>query len=210
MKKTSLIINVILIIAVIILYGLYFAKPKSLSQKAAGASGTDSTRAAEAYATIVYVNIDTLLANYDMFSDFQNKLNEKQKISENKLTTRGQKWQNKVTEYQNNLQKGLVTRSEAQKIEKQLQQEQQELLKMKDDLAGKLMEEQQVSYRKVLYSVVDYLEDYSKAHHYKYVLSTTLGGNILYGDKSLDITRDVLEGLNIKYKAIRDSILKAN
>ena len=208
MKKTSLIINVILIVAVAALYVLFFSHPGSTGKNMKKSAGIDTSQLVTP--KIVYVNIDTLLANYDMFTDFQNKLSDKQKASEDKLNTRGQKWQNKVTEYQNNLKRGLVTRSEAQKIEQQLSQEQQEIMKMKNDLSSKLMEEQQVSYRKVLFSVVDYLNEYSKLHHYQYVLSTTLGGNLLYGDKNLDITRDVVDGLNLKYKAVRDSVLKAN
>jgi outer membrane protein len=159
--------------------------------------------------TIVYVNMETLLANYDMFADLQERLQKKQKDSESKLNARGQKWQTKVNEFQNNLQRGLVTRSEAQKIQTQLEQEQQQIMQMKDELAGKLMEEQQVGSRKVMFSIVDFLNDYSQAHHYKYVLSTTVGGAVLYGDKQLDVTRDVLEGLNEKYKTVRDSLLKA-
>ncbi len=209
MKKTSLIINGILIIAVIVLFVLYFTHPKSSSQQTNLTARADT--AGNPALSIAYVNMDTLMANYDFSVDLQEKLAKKQKVSEDKLTTRGQKWQNKVSEYQNNMKRGLVTRSEAQKIEQQLSQEQQEILKLKDDLASKLMEEQQVSTRKVLYSITDYLNEFSKVHHYKYILSTTtLGGTILYGDKNLDVTQEVLEGLNKKYESIRDSVLKAN
>ena len=209
MKKTSLVINVILIIAVVVLFVLHFTHAESSPQKTNVTTRADT--AGHPAFSIAYVNMDTLMANYDFSVDLQQKLAKKQKVSEDKLNTRGQKWQNKVTEYQNNMKRGLVTRSEAQKIEQQLSQEQQEILKMKDDLASKLLEEQQVSTRKVLYSITDYLNEFSKAHHYKYILSTTtLGGTILYGDKDLDVTRDVLEGLNKKYESVRDSVLKAN
>ena len=209
MKKTSLIINVILIIAVIVLFVLHFTHSESSPQKTNVTARADT--AGNPALFIAYVNMDTLMANYDFSVDLQQKLGNKQKTSEDKLNTRGKKWQNKVTEYQNNLKRGLVTRSEAQKIEQQLSQEQQEILKMKDDLASKLMEEQQVSTRKVLYSIMDYLDEYAKAHHYKYILSTTtLGGTILFGDKDLDVTQDVLAGLNKKYESIRDSVLNAN
>ncbi len=206
MKKSSLIINVLLLVAVAVLYVLYFTRP-GVSEKKRPSRLLDTSQML--VPKIVYVNIDTLLANYDMFADYQNKLNEKQKSSETKLNSRSQTWQNKVTDYQNNLKRGLVTRSEAQKIEQQLSQEQQELVKLKNDLSSKLMEAQQVSYRKVLFSIVDYLKGYSQLHHYQYVLSTTAGGNLLFGDKNFDVTKQVMEGLNLKYKSVRDSVLKA-
>ncbi len=205
MKKSSLILNVILLIAVVVLYILYFTAGKNSGGVAPAVVG-DTASVGEM--SIVYVNMDTLLANYDMFSDLQNRLQKKQMDSESKLNARGQKWQTKVSEFQNNLQRGLVTRSEAQKIQAQLEQEQQQILQMKDDLASRLMEEQQVGSRKVIFSIVDFLNDYSRQHQYRYVLSTTVGGAVLYGDKQLDITEDVLAGLNEQYKSVRDSLLK--
>ncbi len=208
MKKSSLLLNVVLLIAVAVLYVLYFTGNKESSLAAVTVSSDDTVSAGGG--AIVYVNIDTLMAHYDMSVDLQNQLQKKQQDSESKLNARGQKWQNKVNEFQNNMQRGLVTRSEAQKIQTQLEQEQQEILKMRDDLAGSLMEEQQVSTRKIIYSIVDFLNAYSKQHHYRYVLSsTTVGGAILYGDEQLDITQQVLEGLNEQYKTKRDSLLKA-
>jgi outer membrane protein len=206
MKKSSLILNVILLIAVVVLYILHFTAGKSSGGVAPAVAG-DTASVGEM--SIVFVNMDTLLANYDMFSDLQDRLQKKQMDSESKLNARGQKWQTKVSEFQNNLQRGLVTRSEAQKIQAQLEQEQQQILQMKDDLASRLMEEQQVGSRKVIFSIVDFLNDYSRQHHYRYVLSTTVGGAVLYGDKQLDITEDVLAGLNEQYKSVRDSLLKA-
>ena len=206
MKKSFLILNVVLLIAVIVLYILYFTG-KSTSGGVMPVVAGDTASVGEM--SIVYVNMDTLLANYDMFSDLQDRLQKKQMDSESKLNARGQKWQTKVNEFQNNLQRGLVTRSEAQKIQTQLEQEQQQILKMKDDLAGSLMEEQQVGSRKVIFSIVDFLNEYSREHHYRYVLSTTVGGAVLYGDKQLDITTEVLEGLNEQYKSVRDSLRKA-
>ena len=208
MKKSSLILNVILLISVVVLYVLYFTG-KSTSGEASVQPVAGTVETGTGDGSIVYVNMDTLLANYDMFADLQDRLQKKQQASESKLNARGQKWQNKVNEFQSNLQKGLVTRSEAQKIQNQLQQEQQEIMKLKDDLANQLLEEQQVGTRKVIFSIVDFLDDYSQEHHYRYVLSTTAGGAVLYGEKQLDVTQEVLEGLNAKYKTVRDSVLHA-
>ena len=208
MKKSSLILNVILLIAVVVLYVLYFTGRSAGKETTQPVTGT-APAAAVGEMPIVYVNMDTLLARYDMFADLQDRLQKKQQDSESKLNTRGQKWQNKVNEFQSNLQKGLITRSEAQKIQNQLQQEQQEIMQMKDDLSNNLLEEQQVGTRKVIFSIVDFLNGYSQQHHYRYVLSTTIGGAVLYGDRQLDVTQEVVEGLNEQYKTVRDSVLKA-
>ncbi len=207
MKKSSLILNLLLLVAVILLYVLFFTQKNGSSAPSRGIAA--DTNAVPATLNIVYVNIDTLMAGYDMYADLQARLQKKQQDSESKLNARGQKWQNKVNEFQNNLQRGLVTRSEAQRIQKELEQEQQELLNMRNELANSLMEEQQVSTRKVVYSIIDFLNGYCKEHNYQYVLSTTVGGAVLYGDKRFDVTQDVLAGLNEHYKTVRDSLLQA-
>ena len=63
-----------------------------------------------------------------------------------------------------------------------------------------LAEEEQVMYRQVLNEVMEYLEEYNADYNYKYIFSKSFGGQILYTDKSLNITSDVLKGLNEKYK----------
>jgi len=206
-KKTSLIINIVLILAVAVLYVLYFTNPRSAAKTPKSTYNTDTLDVVTSQ--IVYVNMDTLLANYDMFADYQNKFAAKQKSSEAKLNSKTQQWQNKVNNYQDNMKKGLITRSQAQKIEQQLSQEQQDIVKLKNDLSSKLMEDQQVMNRRILYSIMDYLKDYNLTHHYKYILSTTMGGNVLYADKNFDITLEIIDGLNKHYQTIRDSVLKA-
>lgn len=207
MKKSGLIVNIVLAVAVIVLYVLYFTSGKGVASQQSGSVSADTLAAAET--RIVYVNIDTLLANYDMYHDFEDKFAEKQKKSEAQLDDRSKKWQTRVTNYQDLLQKGLITRSKAAEMEQQLGQEQQQLLQLKDQLAQQLMEQQQVMNRQILYSIMEYLEKYNTGK-YKYILSNTVGGSLLYADKELDITGDVIRGINSYYAGIRDSVLQAN
>jgi outer membrane protein len=52
----------------------------------------------------------------------------------------------------------------------------------------------------VLTQINAYLKKYGKAHGYKIVMAATEYGNIAYADESLDITADVLKGLNEEYQ----------
>jgi len=208
MKKANIIINIVLLIAVAVLFVLHFSSRGGQSVENSAVQRSDSLQVPAQ--EIVYVNIDTLLAGYDMFHDFEGKFQEKQKSSEAKLDNRSKQWQNRVNNYQNMVQKGLITRSKAQEMQQQLGQEQQDLLKLKDDLASQLMEQQQVMNRQILFSIMEYLEKYNAGHRYKYILSNSIGGNLLYADKTLDITGDVISGINRYYAGIRDSVLQAN
>ncbi len=57
-----------------------------------------------------------------------------------------------------------------------------------------------LKYQQVLRdSLNNFLNEYNKDGRYKMILSKS-GDNILYADKALDITNDVVAGLNKRYK----------
>jgi len=82
-------------------------------------------------------------------------------------------------------------------------QEQQNLMQLRDNMSQQLAEEQQVMNRQLLNNIMEYLKNYNKTHDYKYILSNSFGGPLLYSDKALDITREVLRGINAEYKSTR-------
>jgi outer membrane protein len=45
-----------------------------------------------------------------------------------------------------------------------------------------------------------YLDEYGKSHHYDLILGTVQGGSILYGSSGVDITDDIIKGLNKRYE----------
>ncbi len=54
--------------------------------------------------------------------------------------------------------------------------------------------------RQVINAIMEYLRENSAQYNYKYVLGTSFGGNILYANDSLDITGNIVKGLNEKYQ----------
>ena len=208
MKKVQVFVNAILSVAIVVLFILYFTSGKSAGSGEGETFSTD-TLSLNNTTDVVYVNIDTLLANYDMYHDFEGKFEEKQKSSEAQLDDRSKKWQTRVSNYQDLLKKGLITRSKAAEMEQQLGQEQQDILQLKDQLSAQLMEQQQVMNRQILFSIMEYLEKYNQGK-YRYILSNSVGGNLLYADPVLDITDEVIRGINEYYAGIRDSVLQAN
>jgi outer membrane protein len=64
-----------------------------------------------------------------------------------------------------------------------------------------LQEENVVSQNKVIDYIMDYLEEYNSDGKYRYILSFSFGGGILYASDSHDITAEVLRGINEKYES---------
>ena len=196
MKNLSLILNAVLFVAVGVLFYLNFSDgQKSGSGQSSVGDITEQSREM----TIVYVNIDTLLNHYAYFQDMQDEFQDKQSELEAELNQRSRQYETSARDYQNKVQKGLVTRREAAEIEQQLMQEQQRLLQLRDDLTMQLAEEEQVRNRRLINSIMEYLEVYNQDHHYQFIFSNSFGDNLLYANNMLDITWSVLPGLNDQY-----------
>lgn len=202
MNKKHLIIESILAVALVVLYILHFTSGKSANSSVATSStGTPIAQSAN----IAYVYIDSLLNNYDSYHDMRASLAQKQKTMEAELSNKGRNLEKAVGDYQEKAQKGLITRSEAQKIEQQLGVEQQNLVRLRDQLNQQLAEEEQVLNRRLINDIVVYLKEYNKDGRYNFIMSNTFGGSLLNCPDSLNITKDVLAGLNEKYTASKKS-----
>jgi outer membrane protein len=197
MKKLSLILNIALALALVALYILHFTgiatskNKKTSTENVAGNLGSGS---------IFYVQIDTVLSKFNMAIDLSGELESKFKSSDTELQLKQKSYQNDINDYQYKAQRGLITRSEAQNIEQQLYNKQQALLKLQQDLTQEINEQQAVMNRKVINAIMEYLKEHSSQFNYKYVLGTSFGGNILYANDSLDITYNIIKGLNEKYQ----------
>ena len=149
---------------------------------------------------IAYVELDSIIEHYSMTKDLTGELEVKMKKMESDLTNRERKFQANVNDFQNKATKGLETRSRLAEMEQQLSVEQQNLMQLAERYRMEMAEEQSVMQRKIIQSIMDYLKEYNKEKGYKYILGNAFDAKILYADPSLNITADVLRGLNAQYK----------
>jgi outer membrane protein len=197
MKNINLVINAVLALALIVVFILLFSlrgqvkelKSQPLAFKTAGSG------------KIVYINIDTLQNAYEMYFDMKTRIEGKQKKMVSDLDDKKKVFERSVAEYQDKAKKGLLLSSEMQKIEQQLGADQQNLMRLNETMQQQLAEETQVENRKLMNSIIDYLKDYNKDGRFQYIFGHAYGSNLLYASDSLDITYDVLKGLNEKYRS---------
>ncbi len=153
---------------------------------------------------IAFIELDSVIAHFDMALDKTSELEQKTKNSEAELTAKSQAFDRDVKDYQNKAQKGLITRATAAEMEQTLAQQQQQLLTLRDQMAYNLNEEGTVAQRQVLEYINMYLAEFNADGRYQYILAKQFPGPILYSDSTLDITAAVITGLNTKYKAEKD------
>jgi outer membrane protein len=194
MKKLSVVLFAVLTLAIIGLYFLHFT-----GNKKSTVSGSGTSVSAPAGA-IAYINIDTVIFKFDMFTDKRNDLVSKQKSAEAELTSKAGQYEKGVKDYQDKVTKGLVTRATAAQMEQSLTQQQQELVTLRDKLQSNLMEEEQVMNRQILEYITKFLEQNKSDYNYQYILGKSFGSVVLYSDNGLDITAKVIDAINKKYK----------
>src|SRR5512138_2551893 len=196
MNKLNVILFVVLLLAVAVLYFFHF--------KGAGKNSTTgiSKGVSEMPAQgIVFVNIDSVIFNLDLFKDRRDELMTKQKNAEAELNSKGTAYEKGVKDYQDKVNKGLITRATAAQTEQGLIQQQQELVSLRDKLQSNLVEEEQVMNRQVLEYITKFIDENKTQYDYQFILGKSFGGPVLYSNSSLDLTHQLLTALNKKYQS---------
>ncbi len=198
MKKTSLIITTVLALAVAALYVLYFTGAGAGKPNKKKAATSESTEVASG--SIVYFRIDSLLQHYDYFLDLQADLEAKAKVIDDDLTKKGRAFEKDVTNFQEKVQKGLITRSQAETQQNQLAARQQELEQYAQQKQVEMQEENQVMLNRVLDAIKTFATEYRIENNFDLILTTDGTSNsIMDGSSALDITNAMVEGLNQEY-----------
>lgn len=190
-NNTSLIWNVVLSLAVAVLFFLHFSGKSSDTSTAADGAVVEGRRT-------VYVQVDSLLKNYDFFKDTRKELENKNFQLENELTTKGRSLQNEVAFFQQRAQ--TMTPEQARSTEAQLMKKQQDLMAYRDQSAQALGQEEAKKNEELYKNIRAYIEKYNKENQFEYVLGYSLGGGILFANPSLDVTQKIIDGLNKEYK----------
>ena len=195
MKKTPLILSIIALAGVIALAVLQFASTSKA--KAPVVAETDASGPQKG--AIVYFNLDRVLNEYDMANDLSSVVQTKiQSISE-ELTRRQNRLQSDANSFQEKINKGLLTSSVAEVQYQKLQQQDQEFQQYAAQKQQEMDEEQSVMINQIADAINTYLQKYNEVKQYAMIVSTQ--GNILSapiasGDSALDITDELIAGLN--------------
>jgi outer membrane protein len=195
LKKKSMtphrIITAVLAIAVIILFYLQLKKP-------AEEKTIPSVASKPIASNIVYVNSDSLLDNYTFFKNKKAEFESREEEIRQRLKAESDKLQKDAGDYQDRA--ATMTENERAKKEEELMQRQQALMKKKDDMLGSFDEEQSKFNEQLYAKLSAYLKEFNKGKNYTFILGYQKGGGILFANDSLDITSQVLNGLNKEFE----------
>ncbi len=202
MKKTPLILSIIALVVALCAAVMAIVRPDFQKKKPAGEAvdSTDNGTITAVAGDIVYVQLDSLIANYDMYNDLMTAFQSKVQGIQDDLSKRGRRLESDAKAFENQVQKGLLTRSAAEEQQNKLMQRQQNLQNDAAKKDAEIQEEQAVLNNQVYYAVKEYIEKYNEEHQYSLILTTSgVTNTVLNVNPGLDITADVLKGLNEDY-----------
>ena len=163
-------------------------KPQAAGQESAGGM------------KIAYVEVDSLMTQYNFAKDYSVTLQKKSNNARNTLTQKGNQLQAAVANFQQKLQNnGFQSREQAQSVQAGIERQQRDLQELQARLESELANETQKFNEALRDSLNNFLTSYNKDKQYDLILSKA-GDNILYANQRYDITRDVINGLNKRYK----------
>ena len=193
MKDLSLILNAVLLVAVGVLFYLHFSGGKTAS----GGSGT-TISGVPGDLKIAYINSDSILQNYDYLKANRVTLEEKTKKIEQEYRNRAQGLQNEITAYQRNVSN--MTLGQVKAVEEDLGKKQQNLQLYQQSLSQQLMEEEAKLTKELYDRITTYLKKYGDEKGLQFVLKVDNTSDVLFAGDGLDISKDVITGLNSEYK----------
>ena len=147
---------------------------------------------------IAYIRTDSVLAGYDYFKAAKSKLENKGGKLQKELEARAKSFQGEVSAYQNNL--NSLTIGQAKAVEEGLARKQQDFQMYQQKLEQELAGEQQKMNTELYKKISSFLKKYGDAKELDAVFKLDSSSDMLYGNAALDITAEVLAGLNEEYK----------
>ena len=149
---------------------------------------------------IAYVEVDSLMTQYNFAKDYSVTLQKKSNNARNTLNQKGGALQAAMNNFQQKLNNnGFQSREQAASQQAAIQRQQNDLQELQARLENELASETAKFNEALRDSLQNFLKSYNEDKKFDLILSKA-GDNILMGNKKLDITQDVINGLNKRYK----------
>ena len=194
----------------IIVLALGFIGLQSCKQQTSSGAATSASTSG---GSIVYIDIDTLLEEYDLYQESKSLLEAESRKAEQSIAGKLETFQKRAADFQQRVYQTQQRAAELapvqlQALEKKFGAEQQKLAKEESELVARRdnmareLEGRLIDLQANLKSKIDaHLEKISAERSYDFVLIKGSTGAVLYGNKALDITSQTIKELNELHKA---------
>lgn len=150
---------------------------------------------------VAYVDMDSLLMNYDYWNDINEAMMKKQEDMTVTINQKIRDFENDYKDFQRKIDENVFfTRERVEQEKKRLYTKQKDVESLQAKLSQEYAAEAQKNDLEIRDAINSYIQEYNKAKGYNMIFSNAGNSNFLYADKALNITKEVVAGLNAKYK----------
>lgn len=189
MKKISFIIGLMALVS--------FTGCKTATENKETAEETAAVTAAAG--SIVYFDLDRVLDAYDMANDKRSEVEAKVASIQKEVNRRQKNLENGIADFQNKINKGLMTSATAQAQQQKLAEQEQAFQQFAQQKQAEIMEEQQVMMNIIADAIKTYVEAYNQEKGFAMILTNQASVPVIVADPALDITSEIIAGLNKEY-----------
>jgi len=199
--KISLAVNVVLLIGVVVLYVMFFnGSSTAQSTKSKSKNKTvknDTTQVPDL--PIAYVNLDTLLLEYQMSIDLNEDLLTEHAKSKANLERQVKQFENEYNAFMEKARLGsFISQESMDSQQAALVKKQESLQALDEQLTQELLDKQKAMNKQLYDTVMNYIKEYNDGQ-FSLILGNASGSNVLYAQEGMDITRQVIDNLNERY-----------
>ena len=149
---------------------------------------------------IAFVDIDSLLTNYEFSKNINKEMLRKEENMRMTLSEKAKEIQADIDDFTRKLQNNVyATQQRAEEEQARILKREEAYNKLTERLSSELAAESQKNNIILRDSINSFLKEYNKSAGYDLIISR-LGDNLLYANEALDITKEVINGLNERYK----------
>jgi len=149
---------------------------------------------------IAYVELDTLMSQYQLYKDYSEILTRKGNNIQKTLAQKQRALENHAAAVQKKYESNeFTTRDEVERAQASIQKEQNDLAELADRLQNEFAMEQARINEEARDSIQSFLKRYNKTKKFDYVMIKA-GDNLLIANPKYNITNEIVKGLNKRYK----------
>ena len=153
---------------------------------------------------IAYVELDTLMSQYQLYKDYSEVLTRKGNNIQKTLAQKQRALESHAASVQKKYESNeFTTRDELERAQASIEKEQRNLAELADRLQNEFAMEQARINEEARDSIQSFLKKYNKTKKYDYVM-VKAGDNLLIANPKYNITNDIVKGLNKRYKVKPD------
>lgn len=195
MNKTLLALNIVLLIAVGVLYYLVLNKKENSGSKAGIIMEADSVMPNQ-HIRVAYFDMDSVEANFTLFKLMQAEVNKKEDSINSVLTSARMNLQSKYQKFQQ--QQQSMTPQELDQAGRELSQL-DIAIKNNEAMLNQGYQNFFMNKQKEIISLIkNYCKEYNREKGYSYIIANE-PGLFYFTDSACNITSDLLRGLNAYY-----------